>query len=153
MARSAALGLTLGGIGTVAIISGIQGKSIAEVLKGELGPAPNPAFGTNTHPFGEGLAKGFEEGALGGISGEVGPGKSEATGPQVSNPQGPGRERAEKGKPPSPSVVGNVIAAQNYEAKLKEEIENKRITSAEAIKKFEEHFPHYEKERLEVLGK
>lgn len=44
MAKSAALGFTLAGVGTVAIISGIQGKSIAQVFKGEIGEAPNPAF-------------------------------------------------------------------------------------------------------------
>lgn len=44
MARSAALGLTLGGVGAVAIISGIQGKSIGQVLKGDIGTPPEPGF-------------------------------------------------------------------------------------------------------------
>ncbi len=49
MARSAAIPLAFGGIASILIISGIQGESIAEVLKGEFGsekgkPFPDPAF-------------------------------------------------------------------------------------------------------------
>lgn len=47
MARSAAVGLGIGGIASILVISGIQGESIAEVVKGEFGkekgkPFPNP---------------------------------------------------------------------------------------------------------------
>ncbi len=59
MAKSAALGFTLAGAGAIAIISGIQGKSVAEVLKGEIGPSPEPAFAGNTTTE-EGSAKGIE---------------------------------------------------------------------------------------------
>lgn len=59
MAKSAALGFTLAGVGAVAVISGIQGKSIAEVLKGEIGTAPDPAFA------GEGEAPGQTKGTEG----------------------------------------------------------------------------------------
>src|SRR6266702_4463283 len=56
MARSAAIPLAFGGIASILIISGIQGESIAEVLKGEFGsekgkPFPDPAFkGNGTRP-------------------------------------------------------------------------------------------------------
>lgn len=49
MARSSWIPLALGGIGSVLLISGIQGESLGEVLKGEFGKGtkhetPNPEF-------------------------------------------------------------------------------------------------------------
>lgn len=61
MAKSAALGFTLAGVGAVAVISGIQGKSIAEVLKGEIGKAPDPAFAGQEKPTN--TTGGFVEGS------------------------------------------------------------------------------------------
>ncbi len=67
MAKSAALGFTLAGVGTVAIISGIQGKSIAEVLKGEIGEAPNPAYAGEGGSEVGGETKGLTGGVNAGI--------------------------------------------------------------------------------------
>jgi hypothetical protein len=49
MAKSAWIPLGIGGVASILIISGIQGESLGEVLKGEFGkgtkhPSPNPAF-------------------------------------------------------------------------------------------------------------
>jgi cell wall-associated NlpC family hydrolase len=47
MAKSAAIPLGLAGIGSVLLISGIQGESIAQVIRGEFGKPPKPGFGGN----------------------------------------------------------------------------------------------------------
>lgn len=55
MARSSWIPLALGGIGSVLLISGIQGESLGEVLKGEFGKGskhetPNPEFKGGENP-------------------------------------------------------------------------------------------------------
>lgn len=42
MAKSAAPALALAGVASVLVISGIQGESLAEVIKGNFGKVPNP---------------------------------------------------------------------------------------------------------------
>jgi murein DD-endopeptidase MepM/ murein hydrolase activator NlpD len=80
MARSAAIPLFLGGTASVLLISGIQGESIAEVLKGEFGkgtkhPFPDPGFKGSTAPEQNITteATGLTGGSFAGIAGAVSP--------------------------------------------------------------------------------
>lgn len=67
---SAPVALGLGGIATVLLVSGLQGKSIAAIFKGDFGSPHDPAFAGNAAAGGEGLStptKGTNEPAIGNI--------------------------------------------------------------------------------------
>jgi hypothetical protein len=154
MARSAAIPLTIAGLGAVLIISGIQGESLTEVIKGEFGkgtkhPTPNPS-GNSENP--EGVASVTGEGAggagtLGGITGEAG---GEGIAPTYL-PVSPNSIHVPK---KSEAELKNHVSQG---LKYKEELEKTpHFSNAEKTIVFNEHYPNFwkEVEELEVwLGK
>lgn len=153
MARSAALGFALAGVGAVAVISGIQGKSIANVLKGELGTPPNPAFGKGPTVALEGTAQGVTGEAPGELS-AVGEG-GQALAESGNSPLSPGAiaNKTLAGSRKKEELQYNVAQGLKLTEQLNQEVKNHRITVGQATAIFNKAYPHYAKEVEQYTGR
>lgn len=149
MARgSAPIGLGLAGIAAVVVLSGVQGQSIAEILKGEFGadskkPFPDPAYAGSS---GGGSSASTSTGSTVGTSTGTG---------VISHSAGPGGSL-----PPDPRTIrlpGNLEGIRqylehglNYKEALEDEVRRGRISQSHATTLFNQRYPQYRKKYEEA---
>ncbi len=144
MARSAAIPLAIAGFGSLILVSGIEGQSLSEIIKGEIGKGKNPlsptgkSSGTSgAEPIEPGVAVNPTEVPIGG-----------------SNAKGPSSVELPPNIPPGKSsqyyeaaiLKSRIERAESFRLRVKKEVESGTISTRTGSEKFFHRFPHYESE-------
>jgi hypothetical protein len=146
MAKSAWIPLGIGGIASVLIISGIQGESLSEVLKGEFGrgtkhPSPNPAFKGKS---GEATTQSESETTT--VSNQAAPANSYPGGPVAPSPLNtfpmPNISSSSKKKRCEELKYGLTVALQ-YKGQLESLISSGRLNQQLGAQQFHNKYPWY----------
>lgn len=141
---SAPIGLALAGIASVVIISGIQGESIPEVLKGEFGKGTkNPFPGSTSTPASSSASPGTQtqEEPAGGVPA----GGAEGTAPPPSTitiPK-PGATLPSAKSQRAKELEHGLEVALGRKRVLEQEVKTGRITSKHATELFNKEYPYY----------
>ena len=139
MARSAAIPLAIAGFGSLILISGIEGQSLSEVIKGEIGKGKEP-LNPSGKTSGSGSSVTGEEGIPGGIPG------GQPLGPNVAIPPNsvvPPNSRAA-------TLLQKVERGEKFRIKVKGEVEKGEITTRQGSEKFSHRYPNFAEEATEL---
>lgn len=152
---SAPIALGLGGIATVLLISGIQGKSIASIIQGDFGKPPDPGYGGSSESATGISSSSPVEGVTGGVN-------AGGLSPSALTPHQSYSGNSPYGIAPSPITSGSNVGvseaakdkrakelkhglevALHYKETLEAEYKSGRVSKNAAEKLFADTYPWY----------
>ena len=136
MASKSSLPIALGlaGLGSLYLISGIQGKSLGSVFSGDIGTAPNPSGSSEPTPAEDAVAS--QVGSSGLANADSYPGHELA-----ANPLTLGSNSVKKTR--SKELTYGIEQALKYKEKLETEIHAGRISQKQGQQFFQTKYPWY----------